>query len=273
MRGADENSASGPHPGTAIARVGRAVGDQGVEMLPGRRPWTVALATATAGYLAIVAALTAAGLLFTTFLVDGPIGDADEHAVQWLADHRTGALNGISLVLTRSADTFGAIAIALIVATGLALRRHWSAIAVLVTGLVLELLAFLAINALVGRPRPDVEPLGSVPTTSSFPSGHTAATLVIYTCVALAASKWCRRLWVKSIAWAAAVVMPALIAFARVYRGVHHPFDVVAGFVLGLGALTVALATVHAANEARRREQEVADDELVSLPMNRAVPA
>jgi undecaprenyl-diphosphatase len=273
MRGAEPDGSTGSGERPAIARAGTSVGDRTIELLPGRRPLTVAVATAAAGYLAIVAALTAAGLLFTTFLLHGPIGDADERAVQWLADHRTGALNGISVVLSRSADTFGAIAIALIVATGLALRRHWSAVAVLVTGLVLELTAFLAVNALVGRPRPDAEPLGSVPSTSSFPSGHTAATLVIYTCVALAASKWCRRMWVKSVAWAAAVVMPIAVAFARVYRGMHHPLDVVAGVVLGLGALTVALATVHAANEARRREQVAVDGELAPLPMHREVAA
>jgi undecaprenyl-diphosphatase len=273
MRGAEEGITSGPHRRVAIARVGAAAGEYGVEMLPGRRPWTVALATAAAGYVAVVAALTAAGLLFTTFLLDGPLGDADERAVQWFADHRTATLNGTTLALSRSADTLGAIAIALIVATCFALRRHWSALAALVTGLVLELLAFLAVNALVGRPRPDVEPLGSVPTTSSFPSGHTAATLVIYTCVALAASKWCRRMWVKAVAWGAAVVMPIAVAFARVYRGMHHPFDVVAGLVLGLGALTVALATVHAANEARCRERVAADAEPARLSTNEAVPA
>jgi membrane-associated phospholipid phosphatase len=37
------------------------------------------------------------------------------------------------------------------------------------------------------------------------------------------------------------MVLPPLIAFARVYRGLHHTTDVIAGFALGLMALAVAV--------------------------------
>jgi undecaprenyl-diphosphatase len=212
----------------------------------------VGVVTAMTGYVAVFATLTAAGLVFTTYFLGGWIGQADDRTVNWLADHRTPALDTWTAVLSRSADTEGAVALALVVAACLALRRHWSTVALLATALVLELLTFLAVNAVVGRPRPAVAALGSVPTTSSFPSGHTAAALVIYTCIALAVSKWCDHVLIKILVWTVAILMPIAVGFARVYRGMHHPVDVMAGYLLGLAALTVAVAALQAFDEARR---------------------
>ena len=116
--------------------------------------------------------------------------------------------------------------------------------AVLVTGLVLELSAFLAVNAVIGRDRPAVARLGSTPSTSSFPSGHTAATLVLYGAIALFVSATARAFAWRALAWLAAAVMPVVVGFARVYRGFHHPTDVFFGLVLGIAALAVAVLAV-----------------------------
>lgn len=100
----------------------------------------------------------------------------------------------------------------------------------LVTNLVVT-----AIKHTVGRERPpavilDPRPLMEVPATSSFPSGHAATS---FAC-ALVLSRLAPRLTVPLF------VLAALIAFSRVYVGVHYPFDVVAGAVVGL-AVAIAL--------------------------------
>ncbi|WP_143343066.1 phosphatase PAP2 family protein, partial [Crossiella equi] len=68
------------------------------------------------------------------------------------------------------------------------------------------------------------------PTSSSFPSGHSASAAAFATAVALEAPA------------AAAVVIPlaATVAYSRVHTGVHWPSDVAAGVVLGTG---IGLAT------------------------------
>jgi membrane-associated phospholipid phosphatase len=109
------------------------------------------------------------------------------------------------------------------------------------SGLALELSVFLTVNALVDRPRPDVPRLGELPHTSSFPSGHVAATIVLYGSVALFLSLSKQRALVQWLAWSVVVLFAACVAFSRVYRGMHHHTDVLAGALLGVACLSVAI--------------------------------
>jgi undecaprenyl-diphosphatase len=203
-----------------------------------------AAAVVVAGYLAVVASLVLTGLFLTRALLHGTIGRWDHTSTGWLSNHRTGALDAVTAVGSRSADTFGILGVALIVLAVLWARHRWDQMAVLVTALVLELSAFLAVNALVGRDRPPVARLGSTPTTSSFPSGHTAATLVLYGAIAIFVSASVRSMVWRVLAWLGAVLFPVMVGFSRVYRGLHHPTDVIFGYVLGAAVLWVAFLAV-----------------------------
>jgi undecaprenyl-diphosphatase len=75
---------------------------------------------------------------------------------------------------------------------------------------------------------PDPEPLVELPVTHSFPSGHATVAFACATVLALAVPRL--RLPLFALA--------ALIAFSRVYVGVHYPFDVLAGAALGVGIAT-----------------------------------
>jgi undecaprenyl-diphosphatase len=93
------------------------------------------------------------------------------------------------------------------------------------------------IKALVGRSRPPDE-IGlhaatTVPGSPSFPSGHSMSAFAVATAIALLAPR---------MRWPV-LGLAALIAFSRVYLGVHFWLDVLAGAVLGsaIGAL-IALA-------------------------------
>lgn len=110
-------------------------------------------------------------------------------------------------------------------------------------------LAFLAGNVvklLVARPRPDVA-LIALPGSYSFPSGHAVAASAFYLTLALLAADVERRATPRRLIIAAGVLVAVLVAWSRVYLGVHYFSDVVGGLILGwaaaLGALTVVRRT------------------------------
>jgi membrane-associated phospholipid phosphatase len=62
-----------------------------------------------------------------------------------------------------------------------------------------------------------------------FPSGHSQSALVVWGYLAT----WIRRWWVG----VSATILVVLIAFSRIYLGVHFPGDVLGGLILGAGWL------------------------------------
>jgi undecaprenyl-diphosphatase len=58
-----------------------------------------------------------------------------------------------------------------------------------------------------------------------------------------------------------AVVIVAAVGLGRVYRGLHHPSDVVAGLLLGVACLWVAAMAVRIASvQAELRQRRAARD-------------
>ena len=71
---------------------------------------------------------------------------------------------------------------------------------------------------------------GQMP-TSSFPSGHIAATMCIWIAIAILVIGRVKG-WYRWLALAPAIVMPLGVALSRMYRGMHHPTDVLGAAVL-----------------------------------------
>jgi undecaprenyl-diphosphatase len=72
-----------------------------------------------------------------------------------------------------------------------------------------------------------------LPPTSSFPSGHTAASVALYGGIALLVVG-ATRAWWRWLVVATAVALVVAVAAARLYRGAHHPSDLVGSLVLTL---------------------------------------
>src|SRR5262249_56918258 len=84
---------------------------------------------------------------------------------------------------------------------------------------------FLIAVTVVKRPRPDVMRLDQGLPTSAYPSGHEAATCCLYVAVAILVIGHARGWW-RWLFLIPAVAMPVLVAISRMYRGGHHPTDI-----------------------------------------------
>ena len=78
----------------------------------------------------------------------------------------------------------------------------------------------------------EIAPLVKTPSSSSFPSGHSAT-----------AAAGTLTLSVVYPAFAPALLLSGvLVALSRIYLGVHYPFDVLAGLFIGTATAAVVLA-------------------------------
>src|SRR6478736_6439889 len=150
--------------------------------------------------------MMAIGVLLTDVL-DGSVGRWDNHVNRVFDAYRTHFWNGITGVATFMLDTIPVVAIAFVVVVLLVWRHHRHEALLLVLALTLEITVFLSVTFIVDRPRPDVIRLNSAPATSSFPSGHTAAAIVLYGGIALVLQRCTRQVLLRALAWTVAVVV------------------------------------------------------------------
>jgi len=145
-----------------------------------------------------------------------------------VVEHRLGLLDPVFEALTY-AGSFGLLWLALaLLLSGLTWRRPWLAARVGATVLLAEALQG-ALKLWVRRDRPplaspDPEPIVELPATYSFPSGHATVAFACATTIAFA---------VPRLRWPL-YALAVLVAFSRVYVGVHYPGDILAGALLGL---------------------------------------
>ena len=95
------------------------------------------------------------------------------------------------------------------------------------------------VKQLVGRPRPSGNGDGIPGVVFSYPSGHVLEVLTILGSIALRAWRSSKRLALRVALVALVALDVALVAIARVVLAEHYPTDILAGFLGGIGALTV----------------------------------
>jgi undecaprenyl-diphosphatase len=232
----------------------QAVGDR----LERHHPATAFTVAMVAGYVLLAALAVGLGFLLVDVLLpfDG-LGRADEHVNRWLASHRDATLNDGSYVGSMIGDIPVLPIVVTLTAIALMIRRRWRIAAFVVAAILVEAGTYRVASLIVHRERPEVPRLDHLPANQSFPSGHVAASLAVYGGLALLLTSATRGRGrgVAIASWAIALVLVAVVASSRMYRGMHHPADVVSGLLIGSGALVVALLAARASGVvAERRE-------------------
>ncbi|HVQ87344.1 MAG TPA: phosphatase PAP2 family protein [Actinomycetes bacterium] len=198
------------------------------------------------GWLLLLAIVIPLGLLITGPLADSWLTRADERLPERWENARTATLNSWTVWASGMGETVTVVSIASIVGIALLMMRRWGAALLLATAMVLEVTAFVVTTLFVERDRPDVHQLDVSPPTSSYPSGHTAASFALYATLALLVTLHTRSIVARVCAWTLAVAAALTVGAARIYRGMHHPSDVLAGLLVGAACVTIAFLAVRA---------------------------
>ncbi|MCZ3389442.1 MAG: phosphatase PAP2 family protein [Actinomycetia bacterium] len=198
------------------------------------------------GWLLLLGFAAGLGALITGPLADTGFVNWDENYPVDLEAARTSTGESWSQVGSGMGETLTVVGVAVAIGIVFLIARRWASALLLATALLAEVSVFVVTTILIPRDRPDVEQLDVSPPTSSFPSGHTAAATALALTLALLVGWNTRSMVARWLAWVLAVLVGPVVAFSRVYRGMHHPTDVVVGLVIGAACATLAFFAVRA---------------------------
>lgn len=196
-----------------------------------RQPWLLVGAAALAVVLGVLAAIDGGRLL----VWDRPITNA-------AVEHRSPGVDRVALWVSRLGST---PVVLLAGAAGVALAaRRCRSVAVVMLVVVAARPAFeWLVKDIVARPRPSGARLVAG-TGFSYPAGHVLAAAATWGFVPAIAGLYVNRRWVwwalTGMAWAVIV----LVAWCRVWLGVHWTSDVIGSLAIAFVALSAAEAAI-----------------------------
>lgn len=130
-------------------------------------------------------------------------------------------------------------------------ERYWllAMFAAVAGGVILNVL----LKYIYQRARPSFDnPVLTVLTEYSFPSGHTMGATLFYGFIAAYVACQLRSNAGRAAVFVAAACMALLVAFSRVYLGAHYPSDVMAAMAEGVAWLSICIT---ASSTLRRRHE------------------
>lgn len=170
------------------------------------------------------------------FLIMGPLGGlpAEESISKSLAAGRTSTMNSITAVWSHIGNTEIIIGVCVVAVALIWWRtKQWWYAVIPAIAIAMQASVFVAATTIADRKRPTVPHLDPAPPTSSYPSGHMGASTALYLTFALMAQR-IETVWLRRLVTVVCAVIPLLVGYARLYRGMHHLVDVLVGMVNGI---------------------------------------
>lgn len=91
----------------------------------------------------------------------------------------------------------------------------------------------VGLKSIAARPRPEIVPHLIEVTSTSFPSGHSMLSAIVYLSVGAVLAKNSHGRKTSAYILSLAVLLTLLAGCSRIYLGVHYPSDVIAGWIAG----------------------------------------
>jgi undecaprenyl-diphosphatase len=199
----------------------------------------------------LVGAMIALGMLLTHVLLHIHVLAADDERIsRWMAGERTPDRVDASWVGSTLAGGLVIPVVVGVLLVAFVVSRHWRLAVFTLFVICIESGSYRATTLAVHRHRPRVHRLESLPVNASFPSGHTAASVALFSGLLLVLASRLERVWLKIMLWTLAVAIPVFVLLSRMLRGMHHLTDSIAGLLLGIAALTVTVFAARAAGAA-----------------------
>jgi undecaprenyl-diphosphatase len=183
-----------------------------------------------------VGALVAAWLILTGLLIavgfgvlhSAAVGRFDRHVTTTVVAHRTSALS-TAMKLCTWLGSWVALVVAGVLLFVLALRGRlaWLAVVLAVVAWGGETGAVQLAKEIVQRPRPPERIWLKTAHGWSWPSGHMAVAVLVFSVLALVVTYLFTSSTVRAGAWALAVLAMAIVGFSRIELGVHWTTDVI----------------------------------------------
>ena len=220
-----------------------------------------------AAFVLVEGALLALGLLVTRVLDDGPLHRHEIAMVRFIEAHRTAFWNDVTGLGTVLGSTWTIVGLTALGCILLARRGQGPRLPAFLTVAVAgETLLFLLASSILDRLRPGIAQLDVAPETSSFPSGHTAATIALGFGLALGLTRTHPRHRLLALSWVLAVSLAAFVLATRLYRGMHWPTDVAASVVFTVMWLLLLRAVLLPPRGLDRPPDRAGGDEMDASP-------
>ena len=185
------------------------------------------------------------------------VNSLDRHVTSVVVAHRSTALNDAMIAVTWLGSWVALVATAILLTVLVMCRR------LPIVTLVLALIAWVGENGgttlakhVVGRDRPPLDLRIVSAHGWSWPSGHTAVALLVFTTLALVVTATSARSGYRTLAWILAAMVAAAVGYSRIELGVHWMTDVIASMIF-VSAWLLVLHALFGFHIRPKREQEV----------------
>lgn len=177
-------------------------------------------------------------LLFAILVLTNSTAGLDKYCAEIFTNNRLPFFNWFFVLITILGET------KIIVLTSVVLlalpNRKKLGIPLVITVAISAALNFV-LKIIIQRTRPvgyflEDAPLGlNMPTSFSFPSGHSQTSTVFYFVLCfLLCKNYIKKDWLKILLWCVTLLLCVLIPISRVYLGVHFFSDIIAGIMLAI---------------------------------------
>jgi len=151
---------------------------------------------------------------------------------RWFAGLRIEDSKGIFLAITRLGNTGTLVVLVSCVSLSFTVWRRYFEAVLFGGGAAVAALSMVTTKWLIGRPRPASPAVPVLDGNPAFPSGHVAVGGIVYILLAYLLTRELRGRHSRALLVCFGVFVTLLLAWTRLYFGVHWMSDVLGGFAL-----------------------------------------